>query len=427
MPLRASTPCGHYPGKRTYFIHLLLSIPFPAFPREARVEMGYRYAVVGSGRQGTAAAYDFARFGEAEDIVMADVSLAQARRASARVNKLLGRRVAHPVQADVTKPSTILKAIRGADAMLSGVPYFFNLGLAKLAVRAGVSMVDFGGNTEVVRKELAMDKAAKKVGVGLIPDCGMGPGLNITMSVYAMELLDVPEHVFVYDGGLPLDPKPPWNYELTFNVEGLTNEYHGDATFIRGGKIVRVPLFTGFEVVDVPPLGKLEAIVTAGGLSTAPWSFLGKLTTYENKTLRYPGHWAQMIAFNDLGLFELDPIDVDGRRVVPRHVFHALFEPKVLPEKIVDVCVERVRALGQKDGAAAEAVVELVDRYDPATGFTSMERLTGWHAAIAAEMIAMGRIPPGAHPVELGIPARPFVAEARKRGINIEERVSPAA
>jgi len=181
------------------------------------------------------------------------------------------------------------------------------------------------------------------------------------------------------------------------------------------------------NVVDVPPLGKLEAIVTAGGLSTAPWSFLGKLTTYENKTLRYPGHWAQMIAFNDLGLFELDPIDVDGRRVVPRHVFHALFEPKVLPEKIVDVCVERVRALGQKDGAAAEAVVELVDRYDPATGFTSMERLTGWHAAIAAEMIAMGRIPPGAHPVELGIPARPFVVEARKRGINIEERVSPAA
>ncbi len=62
--------------------------------------MGYRYAVVGSGRQGTAAAYDFAKFGEAEEIVMADVSLAQARRASARVNKLAGRHVARPVQAD---------------------------------------------------------------------------------------------------------------------------------------------------------------------------------------------------------------------------------------------------------------------------------------------------------------------------------------
>jgi hypothetical protein len=36
----------------------------------------------------------------------------------------------------------------------------------------------------------------------------------------------------------------------------------------------------------------------------------------------------------------------------------------------------------------------------------------------------MGRIEPGAHPVELGIPARPFVEEARKRGLNITERVS---
>ncbi len=389
--------------------------------------MGYRYAVVGSGRQGTAAAYDFAKFGEADEIIMADMNPAQAKRASARVNKLVGRRVARPAHADVTKPSTVLKAIKGADVMLSGVPYFFNLGLAKLAIRAGVSMVDFGGNTEVVRRELAMDEQAKKAGVGIIPDCGMGPGLNITMSVYAMELLDVPEHVFVYDGGLPLDPKPPWNYELTFNVEGLTNEYHGDATFIRDEKIAHVPLFTEFEVVDVPPLGKLEAIVTSGGLSTAPWSFLGKLKTYQNKTLRYPGHWAQMIAFNDLGLFELEPIEVDGTKVVPRQVFHALFEPKVLPKRIVDICVERVRALGQKEGQAAEAVVELLDRYDPATGFTSMERLTGWHAAIAAEMIAMGRIPPGTHPVELGIPARPFVEEARRRGLNITERVSPAA
>lgn len=389
--------------------------------------MGYRYAVVGSGRQGTAAAYDFAKFGEAEEVVLADVSLAQARRAAVRVNKLIGRRVARPVQADVTKPSTVAKAIRGADVMLSGVPYFFNLGLAKLAVRQGVSMVDLGGNTDVVRKELALDKAAKKAGVSIIPDCGMGPGLNITLSVYAMGLLDAPEHVFVYDGGLPLNPKPPWNYELTFNVEGLTNEYHGDAIFIRGGKIVRVPLFADFEIVDVPPLGKLEAIVTAGGLSTAPWSFLGKLTTYENKTLRYPGHWAQMIAFNELGLFELDPVDVDGTKLIPRHLFHALYEPKVLPKKIVDICVERVRALGRKDGQAAEVVVDLVDRYDPSTGFTSMERLTGWHAAIAGEMIASGRIPPGAHPVELGIPATAFVEEARRRGLAITERISPAA
>ena len=385
--------------------------------------MGYRYAVIGSGRQGTAAAYDFAKFGDADDIVLADVDLAQAKRSAARVNQLVGRGVAHPVRADVTKAEAMRKTIKDVDVLLSGVPYFLNLGLAKLAMKAGVSMVDFGGNTDIVRQELALDPEARKAGAGLVPDCGMGPGLNITMGVYAMELLEVPEHVYIYDGGLPQNPKPPWNYELTFNVEGLTNEYDGDATFLRDGQIARVPLFSEFELVDVPPLGQLEAVVTPGGLSTAPWSFLGKLKTLQNKTLRYPGHWTQMRAFQDLGLFGLDPVQVDGRKVIPRHVFHALFEPKVTPTQTRDVCVERVRALGTKDRHTEEAVVELVDYYDPATGFTSMERLTGWHAAIAAEMLARGTIPPGTHSVELGIPAKPFVDEARKRGLNIRERV----
>ncbi len=387
--------------------------------------MGYRYAVIGSGRQGTAAAYDFAKFGDADDIVMGDMDPPRAKRAAARVNRLTGRDVAHPVQVDVTKAAAVAKAIRDADVLLSGVPYFFNLGLAKLALKAKVSMVDFGGNTDIVRKELALDAEARKAGAGLVPDCGMGPGLNITLGVYAMDLLDVPEHVYIYDGGLPQSPKPPWNYELTFNVEGLTNEYDGDAVFLRDGQIARIPLFSEFELVDFPPLGQLEAIVTPGGLSTAPWSFQGKLKTLQNKTLRYPGHWTQMQAFQDLGLFGLDPVAVDGRKVVPRHVFHALFEPKVTPKEIRDVCVERVRALGMKDRHTAEAVVEIVDYYDAATGFTSMERLTGWHAAITAEMLARGTIPPGTHSVELGIPAKPFVDEARKRGLAITERVGP--
>ncbi len=385
--------------------------------------MGYRYAVIGSGRQGTAAAYDFAKFGEADDIVMGDLNLAHAKRAAARINKLVGRDVARPASADVSKPATVLKAIKGADVMLSGVPYFFNLNLAKLAIRARVSMVDFGGNTEIVRKQLALDREARKAGVGTVPDCGMGPGFTITLAIYAMELLDVPEHVFVYDGGLPQRPKPPWNYELTFNVEGLTNEYDGDATFLRDGRITRVPLFSEFEIVDFPPLGKLEAVVTPGGLSTAPWTFQGKLKTLQNKTLRWPGHWTQMQAYQDLGLFSLAPVTVDGKKVVPRHVFHTLFEPQVTPETIRDVCVERVRVLGMKDRQTAEAVVEIVDYADEKTGFTSMERLTGWHAAITAEMLARGVIPPGTHSVELGIPAKLFVEEARRRGLNITERV----
>jgi lysine 6-dehydrogenase len=88
-----------------------------------------------------------------------------------------------------------------------------------------------------------------------------------------------------------------------------------------------------------------------------------------------------------------------------------------------DVCLIRARAAGMKDGRPATAQVDLVDRYDEATGFTAMERTTGWHAAIVAAMLARGEIAPGAAPLEIAVPAAAFVAEARRRGFAIAERI----
>ena len=145
----------------------------------------------------------------------------------------------------------------------------------------------------------------------IVPDCGMGPGLNISLATYVMELVEKPEEVLIWDGGLPQDPQEPWNYVSTFNLGGLTNEYDGNAFFLRDGQVTPVPCFSGYEVLEFPaPLGRLEAFVTSGGLSTSPWTFEGRLKRLENKTLRYPGHVAQFKAFSDLGLLGLDPIDV---------------------------------------------------------------------------------------------------------------------
>jgi len=88
--------------------------------------MGYRYAVIGSGRQGTAAAYDLARFGEADYLLMADQSLAQAVRAATRVNTLIGRKVAHAVQLEVQNEDAVVQLLTdaGIKVFISGVPYF---------------------------------------------------------------------------------------------------------------------------------------------------------------------------------------------------------------------------------------------------------------------------------------------------------------
>jgi lysine 6-dehydrogenase len=383
--------------------------------------MAYSYIVLGAGRQGIAAAYDLARFGEASRITLADAQTAQAKAAADRVNQLAGKQVADSAAVDVRDDGAVSRALKGHHVALSAVPYFYNLALTKIAIASKVSFCDLGGHTETVRQQHALDGEAKRAGVRIVPDCGMGPGMGNTLAVYAMGLVSEPEHIYMYDGGLPQKPQPPWNYALTFNIEGLTNEYSGTLPVLREGKLQQLPCFIELEMLDVPPVGKLEAFIIAGGTSTAPWTFEGKLKTYQLKVLRYPGTFAQLKAFSDLGLYELDPVPVNGNQVIPRHVFHALYGPKVHVKDAKDVCIIRVVAVGKKNGQPTEAAVEVIDYYDETTGFTAMQRLTGWHLSIVAAMMARGETPIGSIPLEVAVPGDSFVREARKRGFNITE------
>jgi lysine 6-dehydrogenase len=274
-----------------------------------------------------------------------------------------------------------------------------------------------GGNTDVVWEQLRLDAPARAAGVSIVPDCGMGPGLMNHMGVYVMDLLDEPREVYLYDGGLPQRPQAPWHYQLTFHVNGLTNEYDGHATFIRDGKLTPVPTFTEYETVDFPPLGTLEAFVISGSMSTTPHTHLGKLERYESKVLRYPGHFATFEAYKRLGLFSEQPVEVDGQQVVPRALYHRLLEPRITAPRIEDICAMRAVGIGVKDGRPAKVTVDLVDRYDPATGFTAMERLTGWHCAIVMAMQADGRIGPGAHRMEQAVAASEIMQALEQRGI----------
>jgi len=385
--------------------------------------MAYNYAIIGAGRQGTAAAYDLALFGEAGLILMVDRERTAAERACLRLNALLPSAIAQPAVIDAADPHAVAGLLRqhGVQAFVSAVPYFFNVGLTHAALQAGCGMTDLGGNSQVVLEQLELSSDAEQAGVSIVPDCGQVPGMGTSLIVYAIEQLDEARDVIMWDCGLPQRPEPPWNYRLTFSIEGLTNEYDGEALYIREGKTVAVPALGEYEIVEFPePIGPLEAFTTAGGLTTAARTFAGRLRRLENKTLRYPGHLAQLHVLRDLGLLSLRPVDVEGRPVVPRRVLHALWEPQIRADASTrDLIIIRIRATGRKDGREAEAQVELLHYYDESTGFTAMEQGTGWHASILTAAIARGQIAKGVVPVELAMSGSVFVAEAEKRGFKI--------
>ena len=119
--------------------------------------MPYSYLVFGAGRQGTAAAYDLARFGEADRITLADRDLPTAQRAAERVNQLTSTNIAAPLALEVTDTQAVAMALQDVDAALSAVPYYFNLSLTQAAITAGAHFCDLGGNTKIVRAQLALN------------------------------------------------------------------------------------------------------------------------------------------------------------------------------------------------------------------------------------------------------------------------------
>ncbi len=386
----------------------------------------FNYGIVGAGRQGTAAAYDLAVRGEASSISLADLDEGRAMTAATRVNTLIGRAIATGIRLDATDSRAVTDFLRGLDAAIGAVSYKLNLGLAEAALAAGTDWCDLGGHTETVFAQLALDGAAKQAGVRIVPDCGEAPGLASNLMAYAMSLLDEPEDLVLYDGGLPLDPEPPWNYRLTFSMDGLTNEYAGGSQYIRDGKLVEVASFDPeeYELIDLgDPVGTVEAFST-GGASTTPWTLGKRLRSMRNKVIRYPGHVAVWKGFMDAGLFSEEPIRVGGVDVLPRELFHALIEPQIrADDTVADIVIAHVRVTGRKDGHRARSIVDMRVVRDRKLGFSAMEETTGWHAAIVAHLMATGQISPGASTVELATDPAAMVEALRLRGFPITESV----
>lgn len=392
--------------------------------------------VIGAGMMGSAAAYDMARSEKVDAVTLADMDKKRAKSAAARVNKLAGGDKVRGVEVDASSERAARKLMGGHDAALSAVPYFFNLGLAKAAIDARCHFGDLGGNNTVVRRELELARKAEKRGVALAPDCGLSPGMaSILGGDLVRQLGGRAEALKIYVGGLPEQPRAPFNYQLVFSVEGLINEYAEPAKVLRKGKIADIEPLSEPETFRIAGFPALEAFHTSGGTSTLPETFSGKVGECFEKTLRYSGHLAMIRSLYDLGFFAKDKLKIGKAEVSPREMTAQLFSKAFAGEE-PDVTILRVEAheargsrlkalLSRREEPQRVLSYTLVDRYDPETRMTSMMRTTAWPASIVVQMMASGEIAKrGAVRQELDVPAEAFLRAMRQRGIDIkrEER-----
>jgi len=381
-----------------------------------------RMLVLGAGLQGSACAYDLLQNPEVTEVRLADLHTDHLHEFLAPYS---GERLI-PTPLDVRDKGATIALMREADAVMSAIPYYFNLDLAKLAVEAGTHFSDLGGNTQIVFEQKKLQAEAQRKNITVIPDCGLAPGMVNILAEYGISRMDQVKSVRIFVGGIPENPEPPLNYQIVYSLEGVLDYYTTLSWVVRDGKRTQVKALSEIEPVRFGEgIGELEAFHTAGGLSTMAFRYEGKIPTMEYKTLRYPGHAKIMEAIRDLGLLDTEPVDVDGVRVVPRDVVVSVIGPKLTKPNGRDIVALRVIVEGTKAGNPMRLGWELIDRFDAARGISAMERTTGYSLSITGQMQASGEIgKSGVYTPDECIPAEKYIAELAKRGVMIREMAS---
>ena len=229
-------------------------------------------------------------------------------------------------------------AAHPVDAVISSLPYYCNVGVAKAARAAGAHYFDLTEDVAVTHAVIGIAAGAPQA---FVPQCGLAPGF---ISIAANELMshfDKLRTVKLRVGALPQHPNNVLKYSLTWSTEGLINEYGNPCQAIADGRTVEVAPLEGLEEIAID--GTLyEAFNTSGGLGSLAETHGARCESMNYKTIRYPGHCAQM-------QFLMNDLKLNHDRKTLKHVLES-----AVPQTLQDVVIIYAAVTGTQDGELRE-------------------------------------------------------------------------
>lgn len=333
--------------------------------------------VLGAGLVGGPMAMDLARYGEFE-VTSADISA----EALLKLREFPGIQT---IKADLGDLPELVALANGFDLVVSAVPGHMGYRTLETLIECRKNVVDIAFFPEDM---FSLDEKAKALGVTVICDMGVAPGMSNVLLGYGASMLDHLEKGIIYVGGLPVVRTWPYEYKAVFSPIDVIEEYTRPARYIDGGRLVVREALSDPELIDFPGIGTLEAF-NSDGLRTLATTLKGDYMI--EKTLRYKGHIEKMAVLRDTGFFSKEPLNINGTLISPLEFTSRLLFPKwKLEPGEEDLTVMQVITEGTRDGVRQRYTWNLYDRYDTASGIHSMARTTGYAATMAARLIAGG-------------------------------------
>ncbi len=187
---------------------------------------------------------------------------------------------------DVADIAQVVKMVKPYDAVISCLPYRFNLEIATHACRHGVHYFDL---TEDVPTTKAIIKLSQSTESILAPQCGLAPGFIAIVGASLAANFKKIRSLKLRVGALPQNPTGLLGYAFNWSPEGVVNEYLNDCEVIEDGVHKWVSPMEWVEKLVINGI-QLEAFTTSGGLGTMCETYLGRIENLDYKSIRYPGH-----------------------------------------------------------------------------------------------------------------------------------------
>ncbi|MFC1569189.1 saccharopine dehydrogenase C-terminal domain-containing protein [bacterium] len=288
------------------------------------------------------------------------------------------------VQADLQDMDRLSELIQDCDFVVNAVPGFMGFSTLKQLIEAGKNVVDIAFFPE---DAFLLDDLAKSKGVTAVVDCGVAPGMSNLILGYHNQHMEI-DFFECLVGGLPMKRSWPYEYKAPFSPIDVLEEYTRPARFVENGEIVTRPALSEPELVDLDPVGTLEAF-NSDGLRSLIRTM--QIPNMKEKTMRYPGHANLMRILRETGFLNDDLIEIDGHLIRPLDLTTKLLFPIwKLEANEKEFTIMRIVIRGMENGKRKEIIYHLFDQTDPATGFSSMARTTGFACTAAVHLVANG-------------------------------------
>ncbi|MBX3425403.1 MAG: saccharopine dehydrogenase NADP-binding domain-containing protein [Pirellulales bacterium] len=286
-----------------------------------------------------------------------------------------------PIELNVEDQTSLVKALDGADTVVSALSYYHNPRVAEAALETGTSYFDLTEDVETTRR--VREIAAKaRPGQIFMPQCGLAPGFISIVAYHLTRYFEKLDTVRMRVGALPQFPTGSLKYNLTWSTDGLINEYCNPCDAVYAGRRIDVLPLEGLENFSLDGV-RYEAFNTSGGLGTLCETLEKSVRELNYKTIRYQGHRDQMVLLvNELQLGE--------RRDLLKEILE-----QAVPITFQDVVVTFTTVTGWRNGQLVQ-VTDARKIYHELIGdenWSAIQITTAAGICAVVDLHAAGRLP----------------------------------